>query len=430
MTGETGSGQTGSCLLPIATNAERVPRAVKMPIIVKDYTWQQSDKEIFLSVPLKGAARGASNVICTEEYLKVSFPPFLFEVFLFAPIDMERSITKIANGTILCTLYKQEPSVWDSLSLANVTKEAMQRLRENAIARVQEKAKEDAQSKAARKRENEKYSLEVMMKIDEEERKRIELLKEEERREASEELEKFKEQQRIEEEQRKVQMEEEKRRNALNKSKFSNSPKPCIQEKPRIEKTLPPTRKCGSIKIQFTPRVFPTALRESRLAEEEEWLQKQAEARRAINTDNLDLQDFKEEEKNPEWLKDKGNKLFASGDYLAAVNALNLAIRLNDRMPALYLNRSACHLKLRNLHKTIEDTSKALELLTPPVSENAAARLKAHVRRGTAFCELELYVEGLQDYEAALKIDPASVHVKSDAEKIRLIIQGTSLSPE
>lgn len=37
---------------------------------------------------------------------------------------------------------------------------------------------------------------------------------------------------------------------------------------------------------------------------------------------------------------------------------------------------------------------KALELLTPPVSDNANARVKAHVRRGTAFCQLELYVEG------------------------------------
>ncbi|XP_073509096.1 dynein axonemal assembly factor 4 isoform X1 [Phyllobates terribilis] len=405
-----------------------------MPITVREHSWQQTEKEIYISVPLKGAAAGASSVLCTEHYVKVNFPPFLFEVFLFAAIDVDRSITKIGNGVILFTLYKQEPCVWESLSLVNVNKEAMQILREKAITRVQEKAKEEAQSKAVRKRENEKYSLEVMMKIDEEGRKCIEQLKEEERRKANEQLEKFKERQRIEEEQRQVQRElkrkeEEERRNAINKSRCLDSAKPSVQEKHKTEKTMPPTRKCGSIKIQFTPRVFPTAVRESRLAEEEEWLQKQAEARRAINTDNLDLQDLKEEEKNPEWLKDKGNKLFAAGDYLAAVNALNLAIRLNGKMPTLYLNRSACHLKLRNLHKTIEDASKALELLTPPVSDNAAARVKAHVRRGTAFCELELYVEGLQDYEAAIKIDPANINVKSDAEKIRQIIQGTSLGP-
>lgn len=113
-----------------------------------------------------------------------------------------------------------------------------------------------------------------------------------------------------------------------------------------------------------------------------------------------------------------------AGNYQAALNAYNLALKLNRKLPALYSNRAACHLKLRNLHKAIEDSSQvstsqhlisvtnttfppkmkitsvymswqALELLNPPVADNASARLKAHVRRGTAFCELELYVEGL-----------------------------------
>lgn len=46
-----------------------------------------------------------------------------------------------------------------------VEKEEMQNIREKAVARVQEKAKEDAEARAKRKRENEKYSLEVMMKV-------------------------------------------------------------------------------------------------------------------------------------------------------------------------------------------------------------------------------------------------------------------------
>lgn len=50
--------------------------------------------------------------------------------------------------------------------------------------------------------------------------------------------------------------------------------------------------------------------------------------------------------------------MFAMGNYLAAVNAYNLAVRLNNKLPLLYLNRAACHLKLRNLHKAIEDSSK------------------------------------------------------------------------
>ena len=37
---------------------------------------------------------------------------------------------------------------------------------------------------------------------------------------------------------------------------------------------------------------------------------------------------------------------------------------------------------------------QALELLTPPVPANMMSRVRCHIRRGTAFCELELYVEG------------------------------------
>ena len=67
-------------------------------------------------------------------------------------------------------------------------------------------------------------------------------------------------------------------------------------------------------------------------------------------------------------------------------------------------------------------------MLTPPVADNANSRLKAHVRRGTAFCELELYAEGLLDYEAALKIDPNNSELKEDSENIRKTILG--LQPE
>ena len=63
-------------------------------------------------------------------------------------------------------------------------------------------------------------------------------------------------------------------------------------------------------------------------------------------------------------------------------------------------------------------------MLTPPVEDNATSRLRAHIRRGTAFCELELYAEGLLDYEAAIKIDPSNEEIITDAQNIRKIIQG------
>ncbi|XP_055135195.1 dynein axonemal assembly factor 4 isoform X5 [Symphalangus syndactylus] len=354
-----------------------------MPLRVSDYSWQQTKTAVFLSLPLKGVCVRDTDVFCTEDYLKVNFPPFLFEAFLYAPIDDESSKAKIGNDAIVFTLYKKEAAMWETLSVTGVDKEMMQRIREKSILQAQERAKEATEAKAAAKREDQKYALSVMMKIEEEERKKIEDMKENERIKATKELEAWKEYQRKAEEQKKIQREEklcqkekqikEERKKLKYQSLTRNSASRNLAPKGRNseniftekvkEDSIPAPRSVGSIKINFTPRVFPTALRESQVAEEEEWLHKQAEARRAMNTDIAELCDLKEEEKNPEWLKDKGNKLFATENYLAAINAYNLAIRLNNKMPLLYLNRAACHLKLKNLHKAIEDSSKAYRIM-------------------------------------------------------------------
>ncbi|KAM9182058.1 dynein axonemal assembly factor 4 isoform 1-T1 [Mergus octosetaceus] len=419
-----------------------------MPVWLRGHSWRQSGSAVFLSLPVPGVRVTAANIFCTERYLKVSVPPFLFEAILYAPIDDTNSTAKIGNGIVFFTLYKKEVGMWESLTLENASKEKLQYLRENAVLKAHEKAKEETEAKKVTKREHQKYALEATMKLEEAERKRIEELKEQEQQKVTKELELWKDQLKDVENQKKVQKEgrlheeveqlKEKKKEKINKTSVPSEETLKSRLKPTKgrgscsmfsenlkEEQLPAPRSSGTIKINFTSRVFPTALRESRVAEEEEWLHKQAEARRIISADLSELNDLKEEEKNPDWLKDKGNKMFATGNYLAAVNAYNLAVRLNNKLPLLYLNRAACHLKLRNLHKAIEDSSKALELLTPPVPDNENARVKAYVRRGTAFCQLELYAEGLQDYEAALKIDPKNKTIEKDAEKIRHVIQGT-----
>ncbi|RXN24276.1 dyslexia susceptibility 1 candidate gene 1 protein [Labeo rohita] len=413
-----------------------------MPLIVRDHTWTQNQNTVYISVPLKGVKTANVHVICTDEYLKVSFPPFLFEVFLFGPINEEKSEAKIGNGVAVFTLQKRRDELWEQL-FTNIDKDKQKQIREQAILKVQEKEAEKSKAKAARIQQEKKYALETMMKLENEERDRIQKMKNEECARATAEMDFWRETQ------RKTAEENENQQKLRGTGILDNQPvcqkTECANATPAVTvlhntgnttsgqiskkqkpKDLPAPRSAGCIKINFTPRVFPTALRESRVPEEEEWLKKQAEARRAVDTDLAELDDLKEEERNPDWLKEKGDKLFMAGNYQAAVNAYNLAIKLNRKIPALFSNRAACHLKLRNLHKAIEDSSQALELLTPAVAANAPGRLKAHVRRGTAFCELELYVEGLTDYQAALRIDPHNEALRADTDKIREIIQGTT----
>lgn len=45
----------------------------------------------------------------------MSFPPFLLEVFLFGPINEEKSEARIGDGVAVFTLQKRRDELWDQL---------------------------------------------------------------------------------------------------------------------------------------------------------------------------------------------------------------------------------------------------------------------------------------------------------------------------
>ena len=141
---------------------------------------------------------------------------------------------------------------------------------------------------------------------------------------------------------------------------------------------------------------------------------------------DIEDENLRPEEKNPEWLLSKGDTFLRQENFQAAVNAYTHGIRLGGTtpLPNLFSNRAACHLRLRNLHKALEDASRALELLTPPVPQNADDRKLALIRRGTAFEGLECFVEALVEFEAAFKIDKKDEEIKKKIDELRNIIQG------
>ncbi|XP_071454113.1 dynein axonemal assembly factor 4-like [Hetaerina americana] len=173
----------------------------------------------------------------------------------------------------------------------------------------------------------------------------------------------------------------------------------------------PPPRAPGSIQIKFSPRVFPTPTRESMAVEEEEWLCKQAEARRVAGFEDSDLS---LEEKDPMWLKEKGDSFFKLGNYHGAIAAYTHGIKLSGKMPALYSNRASAHIALGNFFKAAEDASMALELTTPHTASNALARARCHSKRGAALWKLGLLDKGLVELCAAR--DLLKIHDKSNCD--------------
>lgn len=42
-----------------------------MPVLVKDYTWSETDTEVLITVPLKGVKPSKADIFSSEDYVKV-----------------------------------------------------------------------------------------------------------------------------------------------------------------------------------------------------------------------------------------------------------------------------------------------------------------------------------------------------------------------
>ena len=144
-----------------------------MPLIIKDYSWTQTESNIYINVPLKGTKAAKVDIFSTDEYLKVHFPPFLFEAFLSEPVIDDKSIAQIGNGVAAIVLQKRTHRLWEHLMIRNNNKEQLKDIRERALLKYQEKIAMDVKAKDEKKREDRKYALDTMMKLEQEEMEMI-----------------------------------------------------------------------------------------------------------------------------------------------------------------------------------------------------------------------------------------------------------------
>ncbi|KAK0088185.1 hypothetical protein PV325_012852 [Microctonus aethiopoides] len=180
--------------------------------------------------------------------------------------------------------------------------------------------------------------------------------------------------------------------------------------------STPMPRQCGTINVKFSERVFPTPARESHHLEEQEWLEKQAEARRKCGFASEDL---RPEEQDPQWLKDKGDEFFKAGNYIAAISAYTHGIKLSDKMTSLYANRSAAQYALGNYRRCAQDCSTALQLMIPKCEGNRESRARCHARLGAALCKLSAPQHGIPELETALKLAPDNDTIKRDLDEAK-----------
>lgn len=188
----------------------------------------------------------------------------------------------------------------------------------------------------------------------------------------------------------------------------------------KLKSPPPPVRESGTIEIKFSKRNFVTPKRESQDPAEQEWLLKQAEARKAIG---FVPEDLRVEERDPMYLKAKGDEFFRQKNYLAAISAYSTGTQLAGDCYELYLNRSAAQFAIGNYQRCAEDCSRALELLNPPVQSNLKARIQALARRGAALSNLGFLKQAYDEFVAAVKLDPSDEMLRHDAEMLRAKVE-------
>ncbi|XP_035222913.1 dynein assembly factor 4, axonemal-like, partial [Stegodyphus dumicola] len=221
-----------------------------MPLIINsdDVKWHETKERISIVVPLFSRVDVKTSILTTSRYLKVSSPPSLWECFLAAAVDPATSIARIGHNNVSFDLRKQSPELWNDLTDKRADCEEYRRKeRENAYEENQAELHQTAEMKSKKQNELHQASVRKQMHLEDQERRLIEKEKRMENERVTAAIEQMKK--------------EQARVNRI-----------IMEKKEAMQKlqNMPPPRKSAHITVSFTPRVFPTAARESMEAEENE----------------------------------------------------------------------------------------------------------------------------------------------------------------
>jgi dyslexia susceptibility 1 candidate gene 1 protein len=390
-------------------------------LIIKDYKWNQNEDEIFIQIPMKNSTSNA-DILTSEKFVKLNAPPYYFEVFLLHSIVEEESRCQLTRNEARFYLKKVENIEWESLERQFQSKNEKLQFKQQILREIESKLSERSKIKLQMKEEIKKSQIEKTMEKDAEKREIIEKFK---KSIIEMEVPKVEEIKNVES---KMNLYPTTSSSSSSSSTSSNHAHHIEIETKKKEETMKPEmpkiRKSAHIEIEFSKRNFVTPKRESQNLAEQEWIMKQNAARRA--TVGFIEEDLLPEERDPMYLKTKGDDFFTKCNYLAAISAYSTGIRMAGKCYELYLNRSAAHYALGNYQRCAEDCTKALELLHPPVEMNLKARKKAFARRGASLYQLGFLHEAYGEFVAAVKLDPEDETLRNDADLLKAKLDYTS----
>lgn len=285
-----------------------------MPIIIKDFSWNQTESTVIIKIPIKSVTQSQTDVFTSRKYMKLSYKHYFFEIFLKYSIVPEESRCVFMNDSVELELKKETMKLWDDLEI-NLNRQEKQELKLKLIQEEYDEIQKRAQKSVEKTSELKRTAVTEQIRLDTKQRQLIEKIKETEKLKTLGNFAK-----------------------SIGTSGISSG---STTTDTSIISPIPSPRNTVTLQVDFTPREFPTPLRDSQVEEEEEWLRKQAAARRSVGFISEDL---RPEEKNPYYLKQKGDEFLKAGNYLGAISAYSFGIKLRDTFADLYVARAAAHL--------------------------------------------------------------------------------------
>ena len=79
------------------------------------YTWNETEEEVFIKVPLKGVPKKKVDVFVSLNLLKISYSPFLIQLLLFGNVDDKRSRAVYDQGMLKLCFRKARIGIWGKL---------------------------------------------------------------------------------------------------------------------------------------------------------------------------------------------------------------------------------------------------------------------------------------------------------------------------
>lgn len=301
----------------------------KMPILVKNIEWYQTDDQIIIKIPTQNASARNADVLITETFVKVHFQPYLFETILQHEICPNASVCKILESCIKFVLQKKEMLKWTDFSSVHQSTKSSEgvKLKTEMIEENQRALATESKERRRVKEDEKKANVEREMEREQTIRDQVHRIHEQ-----------------VKENEKKQQI-------------IQVIDHPMVAPVMRVQKTkneiqsqAPPIRSGGTINVSFTTRRFVTPQRESQEHAEREWCLKQNQVKKDIGFSDDDLS---VDERNPKWLFEKGKEFYAKKNYLAAISAFSVGVNLAECPAELLLHRAMSHFKLENYARCV-----------------------------------------------------------------------------